>query len=119
MATMANIGWVRLQQKRFADAEKSLRGVAAILVRTAPTSWERANNDSMLGASLAAQKKFDEAETLLLSGYEGLGTGRRTSNAQNTCWFTRAQAGEAIVQLYADWNKPDKAAEWREKIRKK
>jgi hypothetical protein len=27
------------------------------------------------------------------------------------------QAGEWIVQLYQDWGKPDKAAEWRQKLR--
>ena len=71
----------------------------------------------MLGASLAAQKKFEEAEPLLISGYVGMGTGRQSTNANMVSRFTRAQAGEAIVQLYADWAKPEKQSEWIEKLK--
>jgi hypothetical protein len=52
----------------------------------------------MLGATLAAQKKFDEAEPLLISGYNGMASGR-PNNANMASRFTRDQAGEAIVQL--------------------
>jgi hypothetical protein len=31
--------------------------------------------------------------------------------------FTREQAGAAIVQLYADWSKPEKQAEWIERLK--
>jgi hypothetical protein len=31
--------------------------------------------------------------------------------------FTRDQAGAAIVQLYADWEKPAKQLEWTEKLK--
>jgi hypothetical protein len=117
LSTIANIGWVRLQQKRYAEAEKSFRDSLAILVRTNATSWERFNVDSMLGATLAAQRKFDEAEPLLIAGHEGMKTAQRATNAANTSRFTQDQAGEAIVQLYADWGKPAKQAEWNAKIK--
>jgi tetratricopeptide (TPR) repeat protein len=100
VTTIANIGWVRLQQKRYADAELSLREALTILARTAPTSWERFNVDCMLGASLAAQRKFEEAEPLLISGYDGMRSAERTTNAANTSRFTQDQAGDAIVQFY-------------------
>jgi hypothetical protein len=118
VATIANIGWVRLQQKRFTDAEQSFREALAILTRTpASTSWERFNVDSMLGATLAAQRKFDEAEPLLISGYEGMKTAQRATTNANTSRFTQDQAAEAIAQLYADWGKPAKQTEWNEKIK--
>ena len=118
LATFANIGWVQLQHQRHAEAERTLWEVREILMRTAAASWERFNVDSMLGASLAAQRKFGESEPLLISGYEGLRSTTRTSNTANTSWFTPEQAGEAIVQLYADWGRPAEQAEWSKKIRK-
>ena len=117
VVTISNIGWVRLQEKRYAEAERTFREAAAILRRTEPSSWERFNVDSMLGASLAAQKKFEEAEPLLISGYDGMGTGRQSTNANMVSRFTRAQAGEAIVQLYADWAKTEKQSGWIEKLK--
>ena len=114
--TASNIGWLRLQQKRYAEAEQILRETAAILTRTSPAAWERFNVESMLGAGLAAQKKFEEAEPLLISGYEGMGRSRRPTNT-STSRFNQEQAGNAIIQLYADWAKPDKRAEWTEKLK--
>jgi tetratricopeptide (TPR) repeat protein len=119
VVTVSNIGWVRLQQQRYVDAEAFFQQASAILIRTAPDSWERFNVDSMLGASLSAQKKFEEAEPLLISGYNGMGSKRPSSNANMVSRFTRDQAGEAILQLYADWGKPSKHAEWGEKIKVK
>ena len=71
----------------------------------------------MLGASLAAQRKFEEAEALLISGYDGMRSAERLTNAANTSRFTQDQAGDAIVQFYADWGKPAKQTEWTEKLK--
>ena len=117
VVTISNVGWVRLQQKRNTEAEASFREAAGILVRTAPDSWERFNVDSMLGASLAAQKKFEEAEPLLVSGYNGMGSAQRSTNTNSTSRFTLEQALQAIVQLYADWGNPAKQGEWAEKLK--
>ena len=115
LVTQSNIGWVQLQLRRFQESEKTLRDARATLIRTAPGSWERFNVDSMLGASLAGQKRFEEAESLLLSGYNGMASAPRSTNQNNTSRFSRDQAGEAIVQMYADWGRPEKQNEWREK----
>ena len=37
-----------------------------------PESWESYNCQSMLGGSLEGQKKYREAEPLLVSGYGGV-----------------------------------------------
>jgi hypothetical protein len=52
----------------------------------------------------------------LISGYNGMASGR-PSNANMSSRFTRRQTGEALVQLYADWAKPAKQAEWIEKLK--
>jgi hypothetical protein len=117
VVTISNIGWVRLQQKRYAEAERTFRDAAAILHRSDPSAWERFNVDSMLGTSLAAQKKFEEAESLLISGFNGMGSSRPTTNQNMASRFTREQAGEAVIQLYAEWGKPEKQSEWIEKLK--
>jgi len=69
----------------------------------------------MLGASLAGQREYDQAEPLLLSGYQGL-----KQRELAIPWANRSalkQAGERIVELYQDWGKPEKAAESRERLR--
>ena len=68
----------------------------------------------MLGASLAGQKKYTEAEPLLLAGHSGLA---QRANAIPAC--RRSEMDDParwIVQLYIDWGKPDRAAEWRDKL---
>src|SRR5205814_1573897 len=58
VVTMSNIGFVRLQSKKFIEAEASLREAANIFDRTAPDAWERFNVRSMLGDALAGQKRY-------------------------------------------------------------
>jgi eukaryotic-like serine/threonine-protein kinase len=68
----------------------------------------------LLGASLAGQKKYAEAEPLLVSGYEGMRQRADTVPVYNRSQLE--QAGKWIVQLYQDWGQPEKAAEWRAKL---
>ena len=70
------------------------------------------DRQSLLGASLLGQGKFAEAEPLLIAGYEGL---KKLSPAISVD-ANLPQAGERIVQLYAAWEKPTKADEWRRQL---
>jgi hypothetical protein len=56
----------------------------------------------MLGATLAAQQRFAEAEPLLTSGYEGMAM-RKPTNPNAASRFGTQEAGPAILKLYADW----------------
>jgi hypothetical protein len=69
----------------------------------------------MLGGTLMGQRKYGEAEPLLLSGYNGLI--ERESRIPFSLKPALEQAGERVVQLYREWGMPEKAAAWREKIR--
>jgi hypothetical protein len=68
----------------------------------------------MLGASLAGEKKYAEAEPLLLSGYEVMLEQKASMPASRPDRLERA--GNWIVHLYQDWGKPAKVAEWRKKL---
>jgi hypothetical protein len=79
-----------------------------------PESWERYNCQSLLGATLAAQALYGQAEPLLLSGYEGMLQRSGYISAESISNLKRAS--ERIVRLYSDWGKPEKAAEWKQKL---
>lgn len=118
LLTTTLLGWARLHQQRYIEVEMDLREVLRALEKTQPEEWERYNCQSILGASLAGQKKYAEAEPLLLSAYEGMVTKESTvSRAYPLRPKLHEEGGERIVQLYQDWGKPEKAAEWREKLR--
>jgi non-specific serine/threonine protein kinase/serine/threonine-protein kinase len=107
------LGWLRLQSGKPAEAEATLREAAGVLDRVLPNTWEQFNNQSMLGAALEAQKKFAQAEPLLVSGYEGMSSRKAGTS---TGRFTLDQAGEAVVKLYRDWGKLEKASEWKTRL---
>jgi hypothetical protein len=66
-----------------------------------------------LGASLAGQKKYAEAEPLLLEGYQGMLI--RKDQMGDWDWPHIDRTREWIVQLYQARGQPAKAAEWRKK----
>ena len=80
----------------------------------------------MLGASLLGQKKYTEAEPLLLSGYEGLKQREDKITLENsTPKFWRfpeerkpwlKEAAHRLVQLYEATGRPDQAAEWKKTL---
>ena len=71
---------------------------------------------AMLGGSLLGQKKFAEAEPLIVSGYEGM-KAREAKIPPPVC-RDLTDAAERVVKLYEAWGKKDKAAEWRAKLAK-
>jgi hypothetical protein len=55
-----------------AKAEPLLRKCLVTRLRTVPGEWRTFDTQSCLGGALLGQGKLEEAEPLLLSGYEGL-----------------------------------------------
>ncbi len=98
-------------QGRHRDAEPVLRECLELRRRTlAGDHWLIPNTESNLGAALAGQRRFEEAEPLLVDAYETLRDHARASPAR------RRQALERVVALYEAWGKPDRAAEWRSRL---
>jgi hypothetical protein len=73
--------------------------------------WERYQAQTLLGAAVAGQNRFVEAEPLLAAGYEALVEHRATIPAESRAVVDQALAW--IVELYQNWGKPEKASEWR------
>jgi tetratricopeptide (TPR) repeat protein len=114
---MGSLAEVRLQQKQYGAAESLLHEALNNDEKAAVDSWRRFRNQSLLGASLAGQNNYAEAESPAVSGYQGMIERQAAMPFEDR--GALAQAGERIVQLYESWGKPQKATEWRVKLQTK
>jgi serine/threonine protein kinase len=113
LSTMNSLARAYLTSKP-AEAEPLLRAALAIREKKTPDDWLTFDTRSLLGGSLLGQKKYAEAEPLLLQGYEGLKA--REAKIPDREKKDLAEAGARIVSFYEAWGKIDKAAEWMEKL---
>jgi len=107
---------IYFKQQKYAEAESLLREALPIYETTAPDAWQHFEAEAFLGACLAGQKRYADAEPILLSGYAGL-TKQENTIAASDRHIVR-EAGASIVKLYRDWGKPQNAAEWQTKLAK-
>jgi hypothetical protein len=111
---LAECAFARLLEERFAQAEPFARECLAIREKLVPDDWLTFNTFSILGGSLLGQKKYAEAEPLLLSGYEGLKAREEKIPAVGTILIQEAL--ERLVQLDEATSRPARAAEWKVKL---
>lgn len=102
-----------VSQKKFTQSEPLARGAAEFWRKKQPDDWERFYAESLLGATLAGEKKYGEAEPLLLEGYQGVLARKERIDAPDLYHLERAR--EWLVEMYAEWGKPEKSAEWKKK----
>jgi tetratricopeptide (TPR) repeat protein len=111
LGDMISLANVRMEQNKYTDAEPLLREALAGFAKTAPGSWPLFRSQSLLGSSLAVQGRFAEAEPLLVDGCNGM-TGQ-TEEIPFEFRSTIDRTLRQIVQMYERWEKPEKAAAWR------
>jgi non-specific serine/threonine protein kinase/serine/threonine-protein kinase len=114
LSAMAALGRNHVLQYRYGEAEPLLRQYLAIAERKRQGGAAAFQVQSLLGESLAGQKKYAEAEPLLLAGYEGLKASQSKSRPDESPRI--AEAGSRIVALYEARGNKDKAAEWRKRL---
>jgi tetratricopeptide (TPR) repeat protein len=112
--TLASLGQCLLEAGKSTDAEPVLRDCLAIRERKEPDTWTTFHTKSLLGGTLAAQKKYADAEPLLLKGYEGMKA--RKNAIPRVARDRLSEASESLVQLYDGWGKPDEAGKWRTEL---
>jgi len=112
------LGRARLAQREPAAAEALIRKGLEVRGR-APTivpirrhtfiddDWGIGAAESLLGAALTAQRRYDEAETALLAARRDLAAMLNPPSKQINTNVSR------LVDLYEAWDKRDKAAEFR------
>jgi len=104
-----------LKSRRPADAELLARGALDLGLRSLqPGDWRLGNAKSVIGATLVAQKRFAQAEPLLLEAQKGL------ASATDAPEDIRQNAIRRLVDLYEAWEhaspgqgKMAEAARWK------
>jgi hypothetical protein len=108
------LGWHLFIRRKYADADSLLRECLAIRGQKWPDDWKTSDTKSRLGGSLLGQKRYAEAEPLLLAGYEGMK--QREERIAPIDNIRLTEAIERLVQLYKAWGKLGKAALWKARL---
>lgn len=108
---LAQIGQGLLEQQRWTEAETHLRECLAIREKTQPEEWNTFNTRSALGGSLLGQKKYVEAEPLLLAGYEGLKA--RETTIPEPGVVRLPEAIDRLINFYTATDRPDEVQKWQ------
>jgi tetratricopeptide (TPR) repeat protein len=111
---LARISLLLLDRKQWTEAEPLIRECLAIREKALPDAWQTYNSRAQLGAALLGQKKYQDAEPLLLAGFEGMK--KRADQIPLPGKPRLKEAAERLVQLYEATNRKDEAARWRKEL---
>jgi serine/threonine protein kinase len=111
LLSMNSLARAYQQKGDFAQAERLMRACLTLRQQKQLDDWTTFDTQTQLGASLAGQKHYAEAEPLLLAGYEGMKQREATIPAGAKKYLTESL--EWLVYLYDAWGKPDEANKWR------
>ena len=114
--SLAWLGRNYLQQKQFTKAEAVVQECLSIREKQDPNDWRTFNTKSLLGGALLGQKKYAEAEPMLLISYKGMKSRESTPGAQAARLAVQARLTEALgrlIQLYTETNKPEEVGKWQ------
>jgi eukaryotic-like serine/threonine-protein kinase len=110
-ATLKSLTWTgraQLQQKQFGEAEATLRRALTAYEQNNSATWERYFCQTLLGATLAGQKKYSEAEPLLVGGYQAMRD--RKNEIRSDYRPLLDELGPEVEKFYANSGQTAKAA---------
>ncbi len=103
--SLISVGEILVRQGKAAEAETVLRETLELRRANLPEGhWRIAAAQSSLAEALTAQKRFEEAEALLLTALPALAESKDASAE------AKANVKKRAVALYEAWGKPEKAA---------
>ena len=111
VASKADLAEAYNAEGKFTEGEPLAREAEAFQRTTQPDNWQLFWVESLLGASLAGEKRWVEAEPLLLDGYRGMVERKDLMPVPKLRNLDSAHGW--ILQMYKAWGKPAKAAEWK------
>ena len=103
MASATDLALAYVSQGKFAESEPLAREAMGTDQKKQPGDWQRFRAESLLGASLAGQKKYAEAEPLLLEGYKGMLARKDRIGAPDRHHLQLAH--QWLIRLYKNWGK--------------
>jgi serine/threonine protein kinase len=114
ITTMNHFSKAYLKAGQPAKAEPLLRECLAILEKREPDGWRTSDTKSLLGAALLGQKRYTEAEPLLLAGYQGMKD--REAKLPPAYKSRVIEDAQRLVQLYEATSNREEANKWRKKL---
>jgi serine/threonine protein kinase len=116
---LATLGSQLLKHQQWTDAEKLLRECLAIREKKPGSGdpgsgWLVFNTQSMLGGALLGQKKYAEAEPLLLKGYEGMKEREVKIPKTGGTELCIPEALDRLIELYTATNQLEEAKKYRD-----
>jgi tetratricopeptide (TPR) repeat protein len=108
---LAALGLCLLHAGKPGAAESVLRECLELRERHQPGAWVTFNTRSMLGGALLGQKRYAEAELLLLAGYQGMK--ERRGSIPPAAQARLAEAADRLVELYTALRDPGQVSRWR------
>jgi serine/threonine protein kinase len=107
-------------QEKYSAAETILRERLALLGKQPSQDARIFDTQALLGAALLGQQKYQEAEPLLVGGYQGLKASQMNSKQPHAIPPSTSQrlseVLERLVQLYDAWGKKGEADKWRKEL---
>jgi hypothetical protein len=103
-----------LKGGKLAEAEPLIRECLAVREKRLPDDWRTYSTRAMLGDNLLNQKKYADAEPFLLSGYQGMKDREAKIRGGNRVFLKKAL--QNLSQLYSATDRPDEAAQWKQKL---
>jgi tetratricopeptide (TPR) repeat protein len=101
------------RQRKFSEAEPLFRECVAMRETNCPNAWYTFFTRLRLGATLMGKRNYEEAEPLLISGYEGM---RQRESGIRDRYQVLEESIQTLVQLFEATSRFEKAAEWRTKL---
>jgi tetratricopeptide (TPR) repeat protein/tRNA A-37 threonylcarbamoyl transferase component Bud32 len=114
-SSLTDLGRCLLAEKMYYAGEAPLRAALAIWERKHPDGWQAYEARSLVGMTLLGQASYEEAETLLLEGYEGL-LQRAASIPASSRQHVTKDAAQGLIRLYRVWGKPEQVRMWKGKM---
>ena len=111
---LAQVSLELLKCEQFATAEDMLRECLTIREKTQPDDWTTFDTQSMLGGAILGQKKYADAEPLLLKGYEGMKAREKTIPQSGGGELRIPEALDRLIELYTATKKPDEVKKYKE-----
>jgi hypothetical protein len=110
---MASLGSLLIEKRLFTEAEPLLSELLAIREKTKPDDWRTFNTRRLLGSALLGQKKYADAEPLLLKGYEGMKEREKSIPKSGGAPKRIPEALDSLIELYTATNKADEIKKWQ------
>jgi serine/threonine protein kinase/tetratricopeptide (TPR) repeat protein len=111
--SLAGLAGLLQERGKLIDAETLAREGLSLCGKRLSDDWRIFDSRARLGGILLAQRRYADAEPLLLAGYDGLKQReeRIPANSRRRLKETARQ----LAQLFDAIARPDQAAEWRKK----